>query len=256
MLGTAKNYDVICLQMRTYVSHSKSPLKQEMGKLTSEIKLALTSGKKVKPSLDAMLSSIFNFRVKALRWLIKEGGFNPQEIIDEVYPQLEELKGNPKLTILAENILFALRCNKRFLDSVISSTKNNEGNFELNISQLPDINYEQFITSIAMGVPDDITTQKIIDIMHSSLYIEFIILSAVIINEDKISVTDEVIDELAFLIADAAQEYSAIATELGIFKTHFPNNLSHSGSVDQSFKEEQQHLSELGLSDFIENFDR
>jgi hypothetical protein len=254
MLATAKNYDVICLQMSNQMSHLESPMKKETAKLLAEIRAILIAGKKVKPSLDLMLPNIFNYRFKAIKWLIEEGELNFANIIDEVYPQLEELKENPKLEILVENILFALRCNKRVVDSVISVSGSNEGELEMSISAFPEINYEQFITSIALGIPDDAIAQKLVDLTNSSLYIEFISVAAYMIHSEHLKISDKFINELAFLIADAAQEYSAVATELGILRPRAHNQFSFAGHLDKSSVKEEKYLADLGINDFAKNF--
>jgi hypothetical protein len=119
MIATAKNYDVLCFELRNHSSQLDNPLKKDLNKLLSNIKDIITSGKKIKPSLNTLLlSQIFNFRVKAIKWLLEDSAFNLTEILDEVYPQFEELKQNPKMEVLAENILFALRCNRKVVDSI------------------------------------------------------------------------------------------------------------------------------------------
>lgn len=254
MLATAKNYDVICLQMSNQIPHLEFSIKKETTKLLAEIRAIITAGKKAKPSLDAMLPNIFNYRFKAIKWLIEGDEFNFSTIIDEVYPQLEELKENPKLEILVENILFALRCNKRVVDSVISVSGSNEGELEMSIAEFPEINYEQFITSIALGIPNDAIAQKLVDLTNASLYIEFITVAAYMIHSEHLKVSDKFINELAFLIADAAQEYSAVATELGILKPQTHNQFSFSGQIDKSFVKKEKYLADLGINDFAENF--
>lgn len=254
MLATAKNYDIICFQMSNQLSHLESPMKKETTKLLNGIREILNSGKKIKPGLNAILPSIFNYRFKAIKWLIEKGDFNFTNIIDEVYPQLEELKDDPKLEILVENILFALRCNKRVVDSVISISGSNEGELEMSLSEFPVINYEQFITSIALGIPDDAVAQKIVDLTNSSLYIEFVGVAAYIIHSENLKISDKLINELAFIVADSAQEYSAVATELGILRPRTHNQFSFTGQIDKSLLKEEKYLADLGINDFAENF--
>ncbi|MFH1003976.1 MAG: hypothetical protein V1781_00515 [Bacteroidota bacterium] len=93
MIATAKNYDVICLELKNHSSQLDNPLKKDLNKLLADINDIITSGKKIKPSLDTLLlSQIFNLRIKAIKWLLEDGGFNLSEMLDEVYPQFEELK--------------------------------------------------------------------------------------------------------------------------------------------------------------------
>lgn len=254
MLATVKNYDIICLQMRAFLPDLQSPMKKELGKLLSEIKHHLETNKKVKPLLDSLLPRVFNFRIKAIKWLAEAGELDLSKIMDEIYPQLEELKQNAKLEILAENILFSLRCNRRVVKALTASGVLSEKRSAINAIELPEITYEQFLATLAFSIPDDEAAQKMADWINASLYIEFIILAAVIINEEKLKVTEKVINELSFLIANAAQEYSAIAIELGLLKPRSASQTSFYDQVEKSFVKEQKDLADLGINDFAENF--
>ncbi|MFH1003977.1 MAG: hypothetical protein V1781_00520 [Bacteroidota bacterium] len=167
---------------------------------------------------------------------------------------MKNLKKNPKLEILAENILFALRCNRKVVDAVVATVDFSKKNIGANISQLPTITYEQFISAIALGVPDGAIVQKIVDWTNSSLFIEFVTVAAVIINdEQQLKISDKVIKELAFIVADAAQEYSALATELGILKVRSTKQSFAQISFDNDFIKEQKFLADLGLDDYSKN---
>ena len=240
--------------MKTYLDAIESPLQKEMNKLVSDLKEILSSEKKIKPHFDILLPSIFNFRIKAMKWLWEEEGLNIESIMDNVYPQLEELKENPKLENLTENIFFALRCNQRVIKSVINSSDFSENNLHTSISKLPAITYEQFLASLAFSIPDDNSAQKFLDWVNSSLYIEGIILSAVIINDERLQTSDNSINELAFLIADSAQEYSALATEFGFLKLVSQEKTFFKGDVNKEFIEDQKEISDLDIDDFAKLF--
>jgi hypothetical protein len=254
MFATAKNYDVICLQMRNYQSHLEPLMKKEVNRLLTEVRTLLASKKSTKANLDILLPRIFNFRIKAIKWLIEEDGFALSSMMNEVYPQLEELRGDIKLQVLVENILFALRCNRRVVEALIQTGELSDENFADSVSELPAITYDQFLASLAYSLPDDESCQKIVNWVHSSLYIEFITLTLAVISEEKLSVSDQIINELAFLVADAAQEYSATATELGILKTPDHRQTAFTESIDKKLIKEQAFLSDLGIDDFAQNF--
>jgi hypothetical protein len=77
-----------------------------------------------------------------------------------------------------------------------------------------------------------------------------------IISDENLKVSDKTINELAFLISDAAQDYSALAIELGILKSRSTTRKSFSGlAFDKNFIKEQKELADLGFDDFaINNF--
>jgi len=91
--------------------------------------------------------------------------------------------------------------------------------------------------------------KKIADWTNASLHIEFVMLAAAIIKDEKIKVSDKTINELSFLVADAAQEYFALATEFGILKTK-ANQKSFSNQLfDKNFVKEQKTLADIGIED-------
>lgn len=254
MIATAKNFDVICFQLRNNLySRLENPLKKDLNRLSNDIKAIITSSKKVQAQSVEMLSQVFNLRIKALKWLADDKNFDYLEMLNNIFPQIEEMKSNKKLEILTENILFALRCNQRVAESLASTGGYSSNHFSSNISQLPDITYQQFIASLAFANLDDETAQKIVDWTNASLHIEFVLVAADIIGDDKLKISDKTINELAFLVADAAQEYSALATELGILKTRSTRQSFSTLSFDNRFIKEQKQLADLGLDDFAAN---
>lgn len=254
MLSTAKNYDVICFQLRNDLySQLQSPLKKDLNRLSNDIKTLIISGEKIKAQSTNMLSQVFNLRIKALKWLSADTNFNYLERFEEIFSQIEELGSNKKLEVLTDNILFALRCNQRVAESIMNSNEFSSDTFYSNRAQLPDITYSQFIASLAFSNLNDETTQNIIDWTNSSLHIEFVLVATDIINDEKLKISDKTINELAFLIADAAQEYSALATELGILKSRSTRQSFSNLSFDNSFIKEQKQFADLGLDDFALN---
>ena len=254
MIATAKNYDVICFQLRNDLySQLQNPLKKDLIRLSNDIKTLIVSGEEIKAQSVNMLSQVFNLRIKALKWLSADTNFDYLEMFKDIFPQIEELRSNKKLEILTDNILFALRCNQRVVESIINSSEFSPETFSSNLAQLPDITYPQFIASLAFANLDDETTQKIVDWTNSSLHIEFVLVATDIISDEKLKISDKTINELAFLIADAAQEYSALATELGILKSRSTKQSFSNFSFDNSFIKKQKQFADLGLDDFALN---
>lgn len=252
MLATVKNYDLICYQLRNNLySQLENPLKNDIDKLSRDIINILTSDKKIQNV--KIFEQIFNLRVKAIKRLSQDNNFNYLERLSEVSNQIEEIGENRKMQILKENILFALRCNKRVIESLFSSGEQSE-NLNIDFTKLPEINYQQFLASLAFAIPDDETAQKITDWTNASLQIEFVILAANIIRDEKIKVSDKLINELSFMVADAAQEYFAIATEFGILKPKAKQQLFSNKPFDKYFVNEQKALAEIGIEDFASNF--
>jgi hypothetical protein len=56
MIATAKNYDVICFQLRNNLySQLQSPLKKDLNRLSNDIKTFIISGEKIKAQTVSML---------------------------------------------------------------------------------------------------------------------------------------------------------------------------------------------------------
>ena len=147
-----------------------------------------------------------------------------------------------------------MRCNQRVAESLVGTTEFSSEAMTSNLSQLPEITYQQFIASLAFANLDDETTQKIVNWTNASLHIEFVLVATDIISDDNLKVSDKTIKDLAFLIADAAQEYSALATELGILKPRSTRQSFSNMSFENSFIKEQKQLADLGLDDFSTTF--
>ena len=79
------------------------------------------------------------------------------------------------------------------------------------------------------------------------------LVAADIIKNEKLKISDKTINELAFLIANAAQEYAALATELGILKSLSTRKSFSNASFDSSFIKEQKQLANTGLNHFAAN---
>jgi hypothetical protein len=249
MLATAKNIDVFCLQLKNHFGELDHPLQHEVSVLLESIKKVIKSPAPIKKQVMGALPAIFDLRIKGIKWLVKQGEFDFVEILNEVYPQIEKLRKNPLLEVLAENILFALRCNQRVVKKLIGIEGFSEENLSNGITQLPNITYQQFVAGIAFSIPDQEGAQKVLDWINSSLCIEFVAVAAVTIDEDDIQLSRENINELAFIISDAAQDYMALATELGLFKTE-SNPHSHSQlTFDNDFISEQKAIADQGLSE-------
>ncbi|MEM9687413.1 MAG: hypothetical protein AAF934_10910 [Bacteroidota bacterium] len=227
---------------------------KELDKLLEKVRTVLTKRTKVKPALDKLLPDLFDFRINAIKWFGKKSNLNFPEANTKTYSDLEEFKGSLKLGILIENTLFCLRYHKRVVEALIQSGEFPGEELKTTPTELTTVTYKQFLSTLALSVPNNEIAQKLVDWINNSLYIEFVILSTLLITEEKLRVADSVIDELAFIAADAAQEYAANAMEMGILKRNSKNTPDSISRIDKTFIEEQRYLSEMGMSDFAENF--
>ncbi|MES2702435.1 MAG: hypothetical protein V4649_07345 [Bacteroidota bacterium] len=253
MLARAKNYDIICLQMRNHLPQQESSIKNETLRFVDEVKAIISNESPVKPGLDRFIPRLFNFRMHALKWLAEQPDLDMATLSDATFPSIEVLLKNPKLSLLGENMMFAMRCNMRVVKVLFSQGTLTSDQIAAQFSAAPLVTYEQFLGTLALSIPDESQVQIIADWLHASLYIEFIVLAGILIDEEKIRVSDATVAELSFLIADAAQDYFAIASEMGILPTHAKPSSIHGGEGSAPFDEDQL-LSGQGLSDFASHF--
>jgi len=249
MLATAKNIDVFCLQLKNHFGELDHPLQRDVTRLLDSIKGIIKDYGPLKKQVMGALPEIFNLRIKGIKWLLEDGEFDLAGIIDEVYPQIEELKKNASLEVLAENILFALRCNQRVINKLTALEGFSEDNLSRSVAQLPSITYDQFVAALAFSIPDQDGAQKFLDWMGTSLCIEFVAIAAVTVNDEKIQIPSENINELAFIVSNAAQDYMALATELGLFKSQSNTNDAIQLNFDQEFISAQKTLADQGLNE-------
>jgi hypothetical protein len=254
MVGTTKNYDILFLQMRNYLPDLSLSMAGEYADLVLKLESILVNSKSITKDINSLVPSVFNFRMKAIQWLFGQHNLSLSKHLDETYHKFETLQQGSIHKVLIENILFALRCNRRVINSLVS--KSEEFSYEntiKNISSLPTINYDQFLASLVYGMPNDERAQQALDWINSSLYIEIITVSAILINEKGLDISAKNSNELAFIISDAAQEYIAIAYEMGILSRNKSRSSILNQNFDDEFLDEQKNLADTGINDFALN---
>jgi hypothetical protein len=207
MIAATAQFDAILLQLKQSLPRLDDPLKTEATRVFNEIEAIITTDRDMRSGIDGMLRRIFNLRVQALQRLLIDGDL--MRMLEDVAPRFEELRTRPGLEVLVESILFALQCNRRVLEALmergmaITSPR----------AQPPDITYEEFLDLIELSVGGNVA-RRIKTFTNASLYIEFVLFAASLIQEEEVNLPANVIDGLAALVAEAAQEYWTMAIEL------------------------------------------
>ncbi len=260
MTAIVQDYGLMFQLRNNLYSQLETPLQNAIELLSNDIKTLLLSDKKIERQSDEMLAQVFNLRIKALKWLFLNSDNNILEVIEDITPQIEEFNENPQLETLTENILFALRCNKRVAEGVMTmqsvykqanNHKNNQLENNINVSgfEVPNTTYNELKTSLEyIG---GAFAEKFMAFVNASLHIEWVILATDIINDNKMVVSDEKVNELCCLVIDEAQEYTAIAMQLGYLVPRSKKIEVDDAVFDDDFIKEQKELAELGLEDWI-----
>ncbi len=238
------NHDRIVFQY-SLSKQVHSSLEEEIKNFQFEIKKMFLFGK-VRIN-SRLLAKLFNLRIKALQWLIKNKIklTNYNSNIESIF---EDFDRDERLSLLKENILFALRTQSTVKEILLKQKKS--GIFQSKEIKLEEITYEQFVFSIVYGISDDKIAQKVIAFIDTSLTIEFLLIASFLLKDIKVS--EKVIDELSIKISEAAQNYYALAVELGIIKKKSYKAKPSGSRVSKIFLSEQTELANLGLNELIE----
>lgn len=219
-------------------------LSQMVERIEIMVKNFVESKHDVETFANFNLDTLFDFRIVALKWLTANKIIFTN-IDEHVEIKLSYLKNDPQFAVLYQNVLFAIRTNVRAVNSLIDPNMSRASKASVNFSDLNDIpkySFTEFMNMVSLTMPDSISS-TFIDWAISSLYIEFGIISAFIINKEQLQISSPKIDELAAFIADSAQNFGAISKELKpqpIKETKtYPPNLSEVFLSEQEFLAEQ-----------------
>jgi len=256
MLAATKNYDISCYYLRV-VHNSLDNFSK--GKIDSFIELIrndlFNKAVPLKVIIKQRLPLIFNIRMSAFK-LISSRNENLSELIDnEVYPYFEQMAAVERLSGISENILFALRCNRKVVKALTAQSGEQQFTVE-SFADIADITFEQFLGLLNINTPGKGQTAIISEWMKCTLQIEYCICATSLINDEKLMISNERINELSSIIVDAAQNYSAIALETGIWPVIEKSYSSkYEDYSDENFIKEQKELAEAGISSFTQNWD-
>ncbi len=199
------------------------------------------------------LNPLFDFRISALNWLIK----NKIVITDFdsfIEDELSSFKTDPKFSILYQNVLFAIRTNLKSLNSLLNPSKTNSIKSELiflETKEIPKLSFVEFLNVLNNTVPD-IIISPFVDWLISSLYIEFGLVSTFVIYKKNIQIESKKVNELSAFIADAAQTFGAIAKEMNPQPSK--KNKGNALSISDSFLSEQEYLAEQDIENYPINY--
>jgi len=254
MIGIAKNYDMLCYHLKVVHKNLDDHKKKMVDNFFQGIRTDLLENKDtLHHSIEDKFPLILDLRIGALKRIITEGE-NLAELLDnKAYPYFEQMAGIERLSGLAENILFALRCNKKVINTLLKQVRQ-EDLSDMILNNIPELTFDQFIASIYLSVPDVELAKAMIEWAKCSFKIEYAICAAALIYDETLMVSSEKINELSVVIVDAAQTYMAIAMEVGILPSKNENKQNADITKDLDFLKDQKNLAEAGISSFAKNW--
>ncbi len=258
-----------CLFLFVRYEELDNDLKEKTDVLLSKIKLAMESADNLEHSIEQSYNEIFRLRMMAFKSIIDDEN-DLIGLIQDSYSFFEDMIDDKKLSVLGENILYAIRSNAKIAgqifagDDINASISGNQYSiakeefYEMAL-QLQRIEFTTLINLIRVNVPNGLSS-SIAEWLEVSLKMEFAILAGAMIKEQRIVTNSDKIDELAFILSDATHTYNAIAIEEGIIKKiGSPNKLAERESLtndlESDFFQSQQKLADSDLKSFSENWE-
>lgn len=254
MLSSSVSYDILCYPLKNnFYDKLENPIQVKLDKVFSDVENCLIGKSNLEKFSVEKMSDIFDLRMEAMAWLFENSDLeNLSEVIEESSEDFNILLSkDSNYLFLVENLKYALRVNKRYIDFCINEIEKSPSTFEQQFKpEAFKLTFEQYTNSIAMAIPDEELAQSILDLIGASLKIEFSLICAWILVHNNIQLSIEKIKELTSLVGKSAQDFSAISLEWGIGKKikSEPKYFIQ----DNNFVSEQSDLADLGLDDLID----
>ena len=223
----------------------------EVKQLTALLKKDLESSTPLNKIFLPSLESLFALRLKALKWLAENEDLNIADAVKDIYDELLNANYSKGLSTLADNCLFALRVQMKFIEQLSTKVGSiSPESITAEFKAIPEITYMQFITSMSALVPDDEGLQTFLDWLNDSLKMEYGLIALHFLVHDKWNISSSKQRELTFMVADAAQEFSALSTLL-FFGHQSKEVIAESHQyLSAAFVNEQLSLAEEGITEY------
>ncbi len=208
-LGQFGNLDFAFLNLKQHSSELDKEISKELKNLEKLIKNALSSRKKPEAELELLLPKLFEFRLKALQWMADEGE-SIDNVLDSVYTSIEELGTNSKLKKIGYHISHSLIYNRQLVAFFSESGALNEKT--INSLALSKLTYTSYLVSLQL-IPGQIRS-LMIGLLTTSLYIEFLSITSVMINMKEVTCSDFKINQLTSLASETSIKYMGYVSHL------------------------------------------
>jgi|GEM_PF-3557831 len=246
----SNNHNFLFFALDSYLPNVKEGLQREVNELLISTVKSINNNEDLESTINQALPQVFDFRFKALSYFAENSLIQEVSNIESIYTDFNRELLSYEKQVLVKNVLFALRTSNRVLSKL-------RGHKDFNlraIKEFSSVSYSQFLSIIAVTIPNQKLAQNLLDFTHSSLKMELILLISKNLIDEKISVSNESIQSLSKLISDAGQDFYAFASKLG-FVQKINENLTYLNPTDpQSNLKEQKELADLGLNELVHLF--
>jgi hypothetical protein len=201
-IGQLGGLDFVFVDLKQNVDKLDKAIQKDLNRIEKLIIRTITSRKKLNTEVHAIFPELFNLRLKGLEWLANEK-IDLNDALDEVYPSIEMLAENPRLKMVGYHICQALIYNRKLVDFFSEKGVIHKDSLdEFNAAQL---DYASFFMALQL-IPSQIR-RLIVGLVNSSLMIEFLSISSVMINSSEVSCSPTKLIQLNDLAKTTALDY-------------------------------------------------
>jgi hypothetical protein len=252
MLVEIQRPDTIIRYVHDSRAYENEGLNRRVESFVDSSKNILASGKEIYPQIThEILEELYNVRCEAIKALENE---DFSEIFQEITSDFFGNK-NQNMAILNENILFAFRCLQK-VEKALSYKHKNDLEFQQFLKKdFESPTYSEIINTL-FAIAHDNDSILTIRLLNATLYIEFVIIASYLIKDNLVIVTNQIINELSRIIANASHDYIAYAHELKYLSFKSSKNMNLISNVSEEFILEQKELAEAGIQDWASNLDK
>jgi len=250
MIQISNNHNIIFLALDSNLPNVKEGLRREVNELLTSTVNSIKSNEDLDSTINQALAQVFDFRFKALSYLAENSLVHELSNIDSIYIDFNRESLAPEKQVLVKNVLFALRTTNRVLSKLMKHK-----DFDITtLKEFNNVSYNQFLSIIAVTIPNQSLAQNILDFTHASLKIELILLISKNLIDGKYSMSNQSIEGLSKLISDATQDFYAYASKLGFLQKNNKNLTYLNLSDSESDVKDQKELADLGLNELVHLF--
>jgi hypothetical protein len=217
--------------------------------LSGRIAQDLRGRKSITRLAKEYVQPLFQFRILAFIWLNEqEAGL--KELFDQMQRDLQSRVPAEALLELHENVKFALRISQKVVDGLLADASEDVSVRLKEAEKLVGKTYGELLLELQATAGPFYAHIK--EFMDTSLFLEFSLIAAYIVEDHKLDLGTRRIAELAEFVADQAQTYGAHAKMLNKYPDKRTRRVPREVFQDSdNYVQEQKALADAGLAIYL-----
>ncbi len=242
-MGAAVQYKItnafmFPLEMRHQQQSSKDIVLSKMDhELEKMVKQYILTRKDIQTFFQPRIEKLFDFRISSLNWLVKNQ-IPVTQLVKDLENALIQFKQNNTYSFLYQNIIYALQANIEGINHLMPTQQTVTQHPIQKWQPLPKLSIKEHLNLMHFMIqPLDVDLYE--QWLIASLQIEFVILVAVFLSEQKLILNSLKINELSFFLIVATKQFKTISQKMK--GASYPNILEDTESFSSaSFLENSQ----------------